>query len=64
MSPQPSLFQAEVQFLHPSFTEEVFQTFDHLCGPPLDPLQKLQIFPVLGAPDLDTVLQLESYEAE
>ena len=28
----------------------------HLCGPPLDPLQKLHIFSVLGAPDLDAVL--------
>ena len=32
--------------------------FDHLHGPPLDLLQKLHIFLVLGAPDLDAVLQL------
>ena len=30
----------------------------HLHGPPLDPLQKLHIFPVLGAPDLDPVDQM------
>jgi len=30
---------------------------DHLYGPPLDPLQQLPVFLVLGAPDLDAVLQ-------
>jgi len=33
------------------------QSLDHLCGPSLDPPQKVHIFPVLEAPDLDTVLQ-------
>jgi len=30
----------------------------HLSGPPLDPLQELHIFPVLGDPGLDAVLQM------
>jgi len=28
---------------------------DHLCGPPLDPIQQLSVFLVLGTPYLDTV---------
>ncbi|XP_032300907.1 transcription factor PU.1 isoform X1 [Coturnix japonica] len=49
------------QFLQPVFTGEMLQPLD-LHGPPLDPLQKLHIFPVLGTPDLDTVLQLGPHE--
>jgi len=44
--------------LKPGFIEELIQTSDHLCGPPLDPHQQLHIFPVLGAPDLDAELQM------
>ena len=35
---------------------------DHLRGPPLDPLEQFHIFPVLGAPDLDAVLQMEPHK--
>ena len=56
---QPSPPQAEqAQLLRPVLTEEVLQPSDHVHGPPLDPLQQLHIFPVLGAPDLDAVLQV------
>ena len=48
----------------PSFIGEVLQPLDHLCGSPLDPLQKLHIFPVFGAPDLDTAFQLGLTRAE
>ncbi|KAK4822574.1 hypothetical protein QYF61_017160 [Mycteria americana] len=36
---------------------EVFQPSDPFCGPPLDPLQQLHVFPVLRTPELDTVHQ-------
>ncbi|KAK4806908.1 hypothetical protein QYF61_012629 [Mycteria americana] len=36
---------------------EVFQPSDHFCGPPLDPLQQVHVFLVLGIPELDAVLQ-------
>jgi len=52
-----SLLQVEQVQLPQSFiTEEMFRYSDHLCGPSLDPLQKLNIFLVLGAPGLDSVL--------
>ena len=55
--PQPSLLQAEqAQLPQPVFVGEVLQPSDHLCVPPLDPLQQLPVFLVLGAPDLDAVL--------
>ena len=58
-----SLLQAEqAQLLQPLFTGEVLQPSDHLCGPPLDPLQQLLIFPVLGTPDLDALLQTGPHE--
>lgn len=46
------------QFLQPIFMGEVLQPLDHLLGPPLDPLWELHTFPVLGALDSDTVLQM------
>ena len=30
----------------------MLQPSDHFCGPPLDPLQQVHVFPVLGAPEL------------
>jgi len=42
----------------------MLQPFDHPRGPPPDPLLKLHIFPVSGAPDLDTVLQMELLEGK
>jgi len=43
--------------------EEVLQTSDHLCGPPLDPLQQVHAFAVLGAPELDAGLQVGSHQS-
>ena len=34
-----------------------------VCGPPLDPLQQVHVFPVLGSPELDAVLQVGSHES-
>jgi len=42
----------------PFSTEEVLQTFDLLCGPPLNRLQQHLIILVLEALGLDTVLQM------
>ncbi|KAK4827923.1 hypothetical protein QYF61_022371 [Mycteria americana] len=65
VSPGASLLQAEQpQVSQPFFTGEVLQPSDHFCSPPLDPLQQLHVFPVLRAPELDSVLQLESSLAE
>ena len=40
----------ETQLPQPVFTGEVHQPSEHLRGPPLDPLQQVCIFLVLGAP--------------
>ncbi|KAK4815290.1 hypothetical protein QYF61_026195 [Mycteria americana] len=45
------------QLSQPVLTGEVLQPSDHFCGPPLDPLQQVHVFPVLRAPELDTALQ-------
>ena len=59
VTPQPSLLQAEqVQLPQPVFTGEVLQTSEHLCDPPLDPLQQLHILPALGARVWIAVLQM------
>ncbi|KAK4815585.1 hypothetical protein QYF61_004800 [Mycteria americana] len=42
---------------------EVFHPSDHFCGPPLDPLQQVHVFPVLRAPELDAVLQVGSHQS-
>ncbi|KAK4823530.1 hypothetical protein QYF61_003039 [Mycteria americana] len=61
VSPEPSLLQAEQpQLSQPFFRGEVFHPSDHFCGPPLDPLQEVHVFPVLRAPELDAVLQVGS----
>jgi len=45
VSPRPSLLQAEQSQLSQTFLiGKVFQPSDHLCGPPLDPLQQLRDF--------------------
>ncbi|KAK4815348.1 hypothetical protein QYF61_000180 [Mycteria americana] len=41
----------------PSILREVFQPSDHFCGPPLDLLQQVHVFLVLGMPELDAILQ-------
>ncbi|KAK4806259.1 LOW QUALITY PROTEIN: hypothetical protein QYF61_013403 [Mycteria americana] len=64
-SAEPSLLQAEQpQLSQPFLIGEVFQPSDHFCGPPLDQLQQLHVFPVLRAPELDAVLQLLSHSCE
>ncbi|KAK4811229.1 hypothetical protein QYF61_022126, partial [Mycteria americana] len=58
VSLEPSLLQAEQpQLSQPVLIGEVFQPSDHFCGPPLDPLQQLHVFPVPRTPELDAVLQ-------
>ncbi|KAK4822945.1 hypothetical protein QYF61_023445 [Mycteria americana] len=42
---------------------EVFHPSDHFCGPPLDLLQQVHVFPVLRAPELDAVLQVGSHQS-
>ncbi|SGA33935.1 Uncharacterised protein [Chlamydia abortus] len=54
VSLEPSPLQTkQAQFHQPFFTGEVLQPSDHLCGPPLDLIQQVCVFPVLGAPGLD-----------
>ncbi|KAK4826030.1 hypothetical protein QYF61_003851 [Mycteria americana] len=63
VSPEPSLLQAEQpQLSQPFFIGEMFHPLDHLCGPPLDPIQQVCVFPVLRAPELDAVLQVGSHQ--
>ncbi|KAK4817048.1 hypothetical protein QYF61_026356 [Mycteria americana] len=42
---------------------EVFHPSDHLCDPPLDPLQQLHVLLALRAPELDAVLQVGSHHS-
>ena len=59
MSTESTLPQAkQAQFHQPFFLGEALQPSDHLCGPPMNPLQQRRIFLVLEAPDLDTVFQM------
>jgi len=61
---QPSLLQAEqLQLSQPLLTGEVFQPSDHFCGPPLDLLQQVHVFPVLKAPELDAGLQVGAHQS-
>ena len=45
----------------PFLTAEVLQPSDHLCDHPKDSLQQVHVSPVLGAPELDAVLQVGSH---
>ena len=57
--PEPSLLQAsEPQLSQPVLIREVLQPSDHLHGPPLDPLQWLDVLLELGASELDVILQV------
>ena len=61
VSSKTSLLQAEqAQLLQTVVIGEVLQPADHLCGPPVDPLQQLHIAPLLGTPGLNAVLSLPS----
>ena len=64
VTPEPSLLQAEQpQLPQAVLVGEVLQPSDHLCGPPLAPLQHIHVLPMLGAPELDAVLQVGSQES-
>ena len=41
----------------------MLQPSDHFCGPPLNPLQQLHVFLLLGIPEVNAVLQVESQES-
>jgi len=58
------LHTEQPQFPQPVPVGEVLQPSDHLCGPPLDLLQQLHVLPVLGTPELNTVLQVGSHKYE
>jgi len=47
----------------PFLTGEVFQPSEYFCGPPLEPLQQVHVFPVLGDTELDTGLQEGCHES-
>ena len=54
---ESSFLKAEqTKFTQPFFIGEMLQALYHLCGPPLDSLQEIPVFLVLGSPELDTVL--------
>ncbi|KAK4831319.1 hypothetical protein QYF61_016808 [Mycteria americana] len=58
VSLEPSLLQAEQpQLSQPVFIAEVLQPSDHLHGPALDSLQQVHVLLMLGAPELDAVLE-------
>ncbi|PKU47477.1 hypothetical protein llap_2217 [Limosa lapponica baueri] len=50
-------------FSQPVFIGEVLQASGHLRGPPLDLLQQVHVLLMLGAPELDAVLQLGTYKS-
>jgi len=45
---------------HSLLQGERFHPSDQLCGPSLDSLQKVHVFPALSAPELDAGLQVGS----
>ncbi|KAK4824113.1 hypothetical protein QYF61_010736 [Mycteria americana] len=45
------------------FFGEVFHPFDRFCDPPLDLLQEVHVLLMLGAPELDAVLQVGSHQS-
>jgi len=49
-----------VSLPQPFFIREVLQLSDHLCIPPQDLIQHLDICLVLDAPDYDAVIQMEA----
>ncbi|KAJ7420830.1 Cohesin subunit SA-2 [Willisornis vidua] len=52
------------QCSQPVFIGEVFYSFVHLHDPPLDLLQQVHIILMLGAPELDTALQVGSHQSK
>ncbi|KAK4830181.1 hypothetical protein QYF61_008972 [Mycteria americana] len=53
----------QAQLSQPFLIGEVLQLSDHFCGPPLDPLQQVHVFPVLRTPELDAALQVGSHQS-
>jgi len=51
-----SLQTEQAQFLQPILIGELLS--DHFHGPPVHPLQKLHLFPLLEAPDPGGILQM------
>ena len=63
LTSESSFLKAEQTCVAQSFLiGEMSQTLYHLCGPPLDSLQEILVFFVLGSPELDTVLQARPYQ--
>jgi len=61
---QPSLLQAEQhQLSQPFLKGELLQPSDQFCGPALDLLQQLHVFPALTAPELDAGLQVGPHQS-
>lgn len=63
-SPRSFFSSVRAQLSQPVFIGEVCQPYDRLSGPPLGPPEKLSIFPLLGPPDLYSVLQMEPHKGE
>ena len=64
VTPEPSFLQAEQpQLPQPVLIGEVLQPSDYLRCPPLDTLQHIHVLPMLGAPELDAVVQVGSHES-
>ena len=64
VAPEPSLLQAEQpQLSQPVLTGEGFYPLDHFCGPPLDPLQQVHVFPVQRALELEAGLQVGFHQS-
>ena len=62
-SPRSLLSRLNSPNSQPFLTAEVLQPSDHLCGPPLAPLQQVHVCPVLGAPELGAGLQVGSHQS-
>ncbi|PKU33653.1 hypothetical protein llap_16043 [Limosa lapponica baueri] len=61
VSPKPALLEGkQPQFSQPFFIGEVLQLSDRLCGPHVDLLEQVHVFPVLRTLELDAVLQSHS----
>lgn len=64
VSLKPLLQAKQPQRSQPLLIEEVFQSSDHSCGPPLDTLQEFQeASPVLRTHGLDVLLKLEFHRS-
>ncbi|KAK4810704.1 hypothetical protein QYF61_007678 [Mycteria americana] len=57
--PPSALSQLGFILLSMTSCGEVLQPPDHLRGPPLDPLEQVHVFLVLGTPELDAVLHVQ-----